>query len=397
MDSTRDLPLEETRLWLSDYAHRRFAPIPGELIASHIIKVTAGADFPVRRAAIEALHRRMQNVESDGLFVKETPTHAVLGAYVIAKAATKTGDVSGRKRHEPRPYETVLLSVSPLRGQCNCPDFLKGSLGLCKHLLTAIVQVYDRPKRLDAAQREAAKHAQTALEQLVWDPVIPLTGSGDRLLGLQLAGGGKLKGFSREGRVELSQLGDATLRMAFLRSLSERVQMRAGGHASVTAGPDVRALVAAEIDAAERRNAAQREGRLALTHLKGLKRKLYPYQLEGVGRFFDQGRLLLADDMGLGKTTQAIACCHALYHAGKVKRGLIITPASLKPQWLREWPGLLIIPRATQNSTLGARTSAHMANFMSTGACLRWAQQDDPFWNTWTPLAVVWSWLVYLF
>src|ERR1700758_2663229 len=40
--------------------------------------------------------------------------------------------------------------------------------------------------------------------------------------------------------------------------------------------------------------------------------------------------------MGLGKTAQAIAACHALWHTGRVRRGLLVVPASLKPQWLRE-------------------------------------------------------------
>src|SRR6266508_3567851 len=56
-----------------------------------------------------------------------------------------------------------------------------------------------------------------------------------------------------------------------------------------------------------------------------------------VERFLSRGRLLLADDMGLGKTAQAIAACHALWHAGRVRRGLLVVPAALKPQWLREW------------------------------------------------------------
>ena len=70
---------------------------------------------------------------------------------------------------------------------------------------------------------------------------------------------------------------------------------------------------------------------------KDLKRPLYPYQREGVERFLAAGRLLLADDMGLGKTAQAIACCDILWRSGRIRRGLIIAPASLKPQWAREW------------------------------------------------------------
>ncbi|MEO7733523.1 MAG: DEAD/DEAH box helicase, partial [Kofleriaceae bacterium] len=71
--------------------------------------------------------------------------------------------------------------------------------------------------------------------------------------------------------------------------------------------------------------------------LRGLKQKLFTYQREGVERFLSAGRLLLADDMGLGKTAQAIASCHALFAAGKVRRAVVVVPAPLKPQWAREW------------------------------------------------------------
>jgi len=67
--------------------------------------------------------------------------------------------------------------------------------------------------------------------------------------------------------------------------------------------------------------------------LRGLRRRLYPYQREAVTRFLASGHLLLADDMGLGKTVQAVAAAHALYRAKRVQRGLLIVPASLKSQW----------------------------------------------------------------
>src|ERR1019366_4075147 len=67
------------------------------------------------------------------------------------------------------------------------------------------------------------------------------------------------------------------------------------------------------------------------------KRRLYSYQKEGVARFLAEGRLVLADDMGLGKTTQAIVAASALLETGLAERGLLIVPASLKPQWEREW------------------------------------------------------------
>ena len=82
-----------------------------------------------------------------------------------------------------------------------------------------------------------------------------------------------------------------------------------------------------------------------------LKRRLYAYQREGVEKFLTCGRLLLADDMGLGKTTQAIAACHALFATGRARRGLVIVPASLKDQWLREWLDTTDAPAAIVDGT----------------------------------------------
>ena len=95
--------------------------------------------------------------------------------------------------------------------------------------------------------------------------------------------------------------------------------------------------------------------------LHTLKQSLYPYQREGVERFLARGRLLLADDMGLGKTAQAIAACHALWHTGRVHRGLIIVPAALKPQWLREWQAFTDAPATLVEGTPAERRAAFEA------------------------------------
>ena len=70
--------------------------------------------------------------------------------------------------------------------------------------------------------------------------------------------------------------------------------------------------------------------------LRTLKRRLYLYQRAGARRFLAAGRLVLADDMGLAKTAQATAAAYVLFRTGKVRRGPLIVPASLKDQWLRQ-------------------------------------------------------------
>ena len=63
---------------------------------------------------------------------------------------------------------------------------------------------------------------------------------------------------------------------------------------------------------------------------------LRPFQEKGVEFLVRHGRAVLADEMGLGKTVQAIAAADRMIHMGEVERVLVICPASIKYQWLRE-------------------------------------------------------------
>jgi len=60
---------------------------------------------------------------------------------------------------------------------------------------------------------------------------------------------------------------------------------------------------------------------------------LYPHQLEGVAFLLGRRRALLTDDMGLGKTRQSII---ALTEANARGPYLVVCPASLKRNWVRE-------------------------------------------------------------
>src|SRR5687767_8661044 len=64
-----------------------------------------------------------------------------------------------------------------------------------------------------------------------------------------------------------------------------------------------------------------------------LARGLFPHQVEGVAFLLGRRRAILADDMGLGKTRQSIL---ALTEAAPSGPWLVITPASVKRNWLRE-------------------------------------------------------------
>jgi hypothetical protein len=52
------LTLDQTRDALRPQLRNRFGAIPADLLLEHLLEVTSDADFPVRKAAVEALLRR---------------------------------------------------------------------------------------------------------------------------------------------------------------------------------------------------------------------------------------------------------------------------------------------------------------------------------------------------
>ena len=63
---------------------------------------------------------------------------------------------------------------------------------------------------------------------------------------------------------------------------------------------------------------------------------LYPYQQESVDKMVDRGQILLGLVMGAGKTVTTIATVEKLIEMNEVERCLVVVPASLKYQWMRE-------------------------------------------------------------
>jgi len=313
---------------LCSLAEGQSGAIPAETLAGLAMSVTEGADWPVRRAALEAGLRRVASCASDELRVASRPSKGEpFGAY-------RTRRRGGR----PRPHTTVLESAAPLRGRCDCRDYLRNSLGLCKHLVAVYDDLAQRPrKHARALQREPG------YPRLYWDPIRALTGPGDWLEGVR---------FSRDTmprtaawrrlahRFSLDDEGHARLHETYRDDAGKRLTLVQDLLAVVRSrmpDPALRALLRREREHLERATSGQDTRKSLGVSLRTLRRALYPYQREGVERFLERGTLLLGDDMGLGKTAQATAACHVLWKRREVRRGLLIVPASLKPQWLREW------------------------------------------------------------
>jgi superfamily II DNA or RNA helicase len=337
-----EVPLAETEAFqeLLSRVGRKAGKIPPELMVNHVLACVPAQEWPTRVDAMEAVLRRMESTRRDNLRVEARPAEGrLLGLYITRRSGSGS-----------RPYRTVLLGVDPIEGRCDCPDFLKNSLGLCKHVLAVLEHLHARPRLLQQATKEQQWSDASSRSGLRWHPLRPLTGIGDWLDRVEWKGDFE-SARTRSTRVaqaarwfRTNQDGGASLKTSYTDKPARRLELVEDLLKIVPAGapgslhdPALRNLLELE----RRRLKAIVEQVLGpgdiRDAIKGLKRPLYPYQREGVDRFLAAGRLLLADDMGLGKTAQAIACCNILRHSGRARRGLIIAPASLKPQWAREW------------------------------------------------------------
>ena len=327
----------EARQSLLQIAGRRTLPIPPELVVGHVIGLAGPWDWPVRRAALEAILRRLASVRAQEIRSSTRLWRGPWGRYRLARA-----DVD-----EALAYDVRLWSLSPLRGACDCADFTRGELGICKHVAAIVTHLARRP-RLFA---RCAATPPASLPRLVWDPTVSKAGPTDVLTALQLstpgAGGRGHAGWARiakifrtvEGgvrRLRATHPDDPLSRLRLVEAL------RSGLTPAAAQDPAARAVLSEEH--ARLTRTLRLRSALGAKRPTTARRRLYAYQKEGVRRFLAQGRLLLADDMGLGKTTQAVVAATALHDAGLVGRGLLVVPAALKPQWDREWSAISPAP-----------------------------------------------------
>ena len=333
----------ETYQTLLARAQRRTGNVPPERIVRHVLSVTNGGDWPVQRDALDAVLRRCASAHTDEIQIVRRPRGRLLGLYATRRRGSRA-----------RPYHTLLRGIEPVDGSCECADFLRNSLGLCKHLVAVLEDVVSKRRRVDIESEAAPASA------LRWDPIRPLTGVGDWLARVRWIDGMPDRDLRRSlhparGKGWAVAVPEAAPRRLVL------VDRLLGALRDGKSEPALHALLQQERARLARQMQTASTGKRLHHALHTLKQSLYAYQRDGVERFLARGRLLLADDMGLGKTAQAIAACHALWHTGRVRRGLLVVPAALKPQWLREWQAFTDAPAAVVDGTPSERRAAFEA------------------------------------
>lgn len=83
-----------------------------------------------------------------------------------------------------------------------------------------------------------------------------------------------------------------------------------------------------------------------------------PYQRAGIENMIQMRSILLADPMGLGKTIQAIGLCNVI----RPLDILIVSPATLKRNWINEWRKWTTIPKEVHPTIGMAEGSTYPSN-----------------------------------
>lgn len=289
-------------------AARNVEPGLAHVLAEQALRAAAGGDWPVCDAAMFEITRRLLPVQRElrrrGGWRLDSPPRLGL--------------------HRVEEQHVVIEKLVPLLGRCDCDDFTRNSLGLCRHVLMVALSLF--PLRM-TLQRFRARGG------LQWDPIAPLDGGEDWMARLRWCDRRRPPPMfhAETGRLLATHENDPSRRLVLLDGL---IELTSREHE-----PDVFALLEREVSEVSRRMLLTSE---LFDH--ELRVQLFPHQREGVRKFLTRGRLLLGDDMGTGKTLQAIAACHALFRQGHVARGLIVVPASLRFQWLREWQSCTDVP-----------------------------------------------------
>jgi hypothetical protein len=270
------------------------------------IKIPQDHDW--RTTDDQEVERRRQRAANERMRIRNlNPAHAVLSNFEVRSG-------SGRI------YEVEIRCLEPREFSCGCVDFRSNGLGTCKHVEAVLLQLQRRHR---TELRRITLDGSTRTEIVV-----------DRAAGclrLKSPEGSKVpasvgRWFGQDGRLSAD---DASQAVKACREASTKF-------------PDLRISMEVEpwLELERRRQesvAARREYEARVQSGEWPSHEtlvpLLPYQREGMLHLAFKERALLADEMGLGKTIQAIAACALLHRLGRVKRVLVISPASLKAEW----------------------------------------------------------------
>ncbi len=224
-------------------------------------------------------------------------------------------------------HRVEFRSIHSATNSCSCKDFQVNRLGTCKHI-EAVRRKFARRKRSELDQGHARVEIYLDRRDNSVNVSFP-----ERMRKNTRARQVVTGFFSATGTLRGDPLQSMTALQAKLSDQTSRVrhQVRLSAHLEQWL---LQLQQAADLRAARRR--FERSVKRGAASLDMTKLPLYPYQQEGMLHLAFTGRALLADEMGLGKTVQAIAASELLNRLHSVEKVLVVSPASLKSEWLEQ-------------------------------------------------------------
>lgn len=263
-----------------------------------------------------------------------------------------------------RTYSVEIRALASRDNSCDCPDFRKNGLGACKHIEAVLTHLRRKgSKAWKAAEAAGPSGAEVYLSRKgTPEPRLLLPAKATAAVRSFFA-----PFFASDGAMPIDP---ETALPAFLRAWEKAPK---GVRAAARLSREVEGWHAEHVRRRELKRARiaflkdVESGRQTLDVVKG---KLYPYQKDGMLHLAFGERAMLADEMGLGKTVQAIAACELLRRTRRIRRVLVVAPASLKAEWEEQIAKFTALPsrivwgaRAERLRAYGEPAFFYLANY----------------------------------
>ncbi len=231
------------------------------------------------------------------------------------------------------PYMVEIRELSGTFNSCSCGDYEMNRLGTCKHIERTLQYLTQRSTKRDlaAASSNGSPFYELFMDVTCYPPQLRLRRpqKPNDLVECRIGVFFDTNGLTLGGAVDAyhSVIGSISRFTA-----AQKKRVRVSRHIQPWLDRLAREASLRQAKADYLKDVQQQK-----RSSNPLTVPLYAYQYDGMLHLAFTGRAILADEMGLGKTVQAIAAAELLRQLGRVKRVLVICPASLKTEWEEQY------------------------------------------------------------
>ncbi len=270
----------------------------------------------------ESVELRRNNAEAQAAQVTpQKDGEGIFGTYAVGSMQWES------------PYMVEIRDLQASRNSCSCGDYEMNRLGTCKHIERTLQYLDARTAKraLLAASRTGSPFYELFMDVTCYPPQLRLSHpvKTNNLIESHIGSFFDSDGLALGGVVETYK---SVMRSIARFTATQQKRVRVSRHIQ----PWIE-MLAHEADLRKAKAGYLLDVQQQKRSSNPLTVPLYPYQYDGMLHLAFTGRAILADEMGLGKTVQAIAAAELLRQLGRVKRVLVVCPASLKTEWEEQY------------------------------------------------------------